>query len=864
MSDLDDIFDDGGKKKPIQSPIINEGELDLPTLSQEIEKRAKHRRILLGWFKFFGFLIVLGLMVALIGLVGAFLYCKPRYDLAQTFDLADLSKVEVATRIVDRNGKELGKIFVQNRQPIPIEEVSDHFIKALVAAEDGSFYTHDGVDYTGVLRAVYWNFKANSVTMGASTITQQLARNTFELRDRTVSRKVTEAFLARRIEKELGDKQRVLELYLNRIYFGSGYYGIEAAAEGYFGKPAKDLTIVEAATLAGVIRNPYYRSPRKYPAACKKTRDYVLELMKKEEYIDRETMERNQKSPIRVVDKASLTGKSGYVYEKVRQEVIQILGSEKVNSGGYVIETTIDSDLQTTANLAIQEQLDLIEEDARFTAERRADYKKTKRAFYDAKDSSAILAAPRYLQGAILMIDNETGSVLAQVGGRDFNDSMFDRTILGRYNTGTVFKPFIYAAAFEKGFFPGTLLNDSPINNKMVMVGGTTGVLGEWGTENPDNFYDGTITARDALIYGKNAATVRMGMRTGLASVVEVAERAGFKFKPEDRLNKSLMGRFPASISEMALAYSCFPNGGKRVPKTQLISVIRNSDAQIVHNFKINDVRDKDAIKVVDPYTAYQINDILKAAMTEGTGKKAKQKWGLQDFVVAGKTGTEYNYTDNWFAGYTTEVTCVGWIGFDNRKRILPEAFSSETILPAWTKVMNAARNITEPKDFRAPAGAQEEQICIKSGELACDECYETVVGEDGVSSQVRSTRLEFLRPGTNLSAVCHIHSQGGKIKGIRADMRDNKAKNPDRKFLTISTEPILPTAPTIIGNDPYGAIKPLVSTAAFTEKAVGTDPNKPELGKNGLPIARPDMNVNAFGSSSRVKLPRPRPIIFD
>jgi len=862
VSDLDDIFEDSKQsRKAVQSPLLKASrrELDLPTLSQEIERRARKRRILLGWFKFFGFILVMGLMVAVIGLVGAYLYCKPRYDLAQTFNLKDLEQLEVASRIVDRNGQELGRIFVQNRRPISVDEVSDHFINALIAAEDGGFYSHDGVDYKGVLRAIYLNFKAKEVNQGASTITQQLARNTFELRDRTVSRKVTEAFLARRIEKHLGDKQKVLELYVNRIYFGSGYYGIAAASEGYFGKEAKDLTIVEAATLAGLIRNPYYRSPRKYPDACKKTRDYVIGLMRKEGYIDRETMERAMKAPVKAVDKQILTGKSGYVYEKVRQEVIDLIGAEEVNSGGFVIETTIDSELQNTANQAMRDQLAMIEEHPNYEGQTYAEYEELKQKFEKNSDNSAVMEPPKYLQGALILIDNKTGAVLAQVGGRDFNHSMFDRTALGRYRTGTTFTPFVFAAAFEKGFFPGTLLSDMPIDNKKVMIGGTSGILGEWGTEDPGNIYENTLTARQVLSRGKNASTVRIGEMAGLAAVVDVAERAGFTF-PGDlkKFNATLLGRNEASVADMALAYTVFPNEGPKPEKTHIISNIRDAMGNIIYTPTMNQAKES----ALDRYSAYQVTSILADSFESGTARKAREKYGLGNYPVAGKTGTEYNFTDNWFAGYTSEVTCVAWVGFDQRKKIYEGAFSSDTVLPAWTKVMNAAAKVTDPQKFQPPVDAEKAEICLKSGELACDHCYETIQGNDGVSTQVRSTYVEYLRPGTDLSSICHIHAQGGSLRLLRDHLTRIPIKSAPLAQ-NFSVEPIMPVSQTILGDDPYHALKPiqsLVATVLSPEEA------EPELGKNGLPIARPELGVSPFEETAvqRVTLSRPMPISFD
>ena len=290
------------------------------------------------------------------------------------------------------------------------------------------------------------------------------------------------------------------------------------------------------------------------------------------------------------------------------------------------------------------------------------------------------------------------------------------------------------------------------------MVGGTSGILGEWGTENPSNVYDNSITARQALARGKNAATIRMGMKAGLANVVKTAEMAGLDFQGDlKKFNATMLGRNPSSVNQMALAYTIFPNGGTRPDQTYLLSNIRDVRGDVIHSASITRANDE----AIDRYTAFQINSILSDSFEYGTAKKAKERYGLGDFPVAGKTGTEYNYTDNWFAGYTSELTCVAWIGFDQRKKIYDGAVSSDTVLPVWTKVMNAAAKVTDPQPFRPPADAEEVEICLKSGELACDDCYQTVAGKGGISSQVRSTYVEHLRPNTNLSSICHLHKIG-------------------------------------------------------------------------------------------------------
>ncbi|HRQ87866.1 MAG TPA: transglycosylase domain-containing protein, partial [Bacteroidia bacterium] len=547
--------------------------IDLPPGSLNRPKRRKRKRRFVFLLKCFAFLFALGLVVAVVGTVGAFFYLKPRYDLAQTFDLSELEEVEVASRIFDRNGKELGRIFVQNRRPVSLDNVSKHFVNALLSAEDSRFYQHDGVDYIGIARALYYGFRSKGVNQGASTITQQLARQTFELKDRTLSRKFTEIFLAQRIERRIASKQRILELYINRIYFGSGYYGIAAASEGYFGKDPEHLSPLEAATLAATIPNPYHRSPRSFPEVSKKWRNHVLARMAAEGYIDRGTCDRLQKTAIEIAPKTNITGKSAFVYEEVRQEVIDLLGYEAVSKGGFAIHTTIDGHLQELAESTLLEQLAKIEEHPDFKRETLKQYKAKKAAFQESAHPDQTFPAPKYLQGALLLLDNKTGAVLARVSGRDFNDSMFDRVSQGRRPTGTVFMPFVYAAAFEAKYFPGTLVDDTPMDTRQVMVGGTTGILGEWGVESSDNVYENSITARLALAKGKNAATVRIGQKVGTEAVVGVARAAGMTFSGDlQKFNATFLGRNPSSLEEVGLAYTIFPNGGRRAEKPHIIA----------------------------------------------------------------------------------------------------------------------------------------------------------------------------------------------------------------------------------------------------------------------------------------------------
>ena len=874
--DFDDInFESDGSAEP---PLTSESVINLPPIGDEEAKRTNKRRRAFFWLKFTGFMLVIFLVVSLIGAAGAFFYCKPRYDLAHSFDLGDLKDIEVASRIFDRNGEEMGRIFVQNRRPVQLEEVSAHFVNALLAAEDSRFYDHNGVDYYGIVRAAYYSMRSKGFNQGASTITQQLARKSFELKDRTMSRKITEVFLAQRIEKHLEAmlgsktkaKQRVLELYINRIYFGDGYYGIASASEGYFGKEPEHLSLLEAATLAAAIPNPYHRSPRKFPETSLRWRNHILNRMAIEGFIDSDKRDRLAKSGVSTVPKENITGRSAFVYDQVRQEVIDLLGYEAVSKGGFSIHTSIDAHLQSVAEAALQEQLAKIEQHPDFKDTTLADYKKAKADFRKSAHPDQTFHAPTYLQGSLLLINNKTGETIARVGSRDFSDSMFDRVSQGQRPPGTAFKPFVYAAAFEAGYFPGTLVDDTPMDTRQVMVGGTTGILGEWGPENFENVYENVITARRALATSKNAATVRLGQKVGIEPAVKLAEDAGLVFHGDlKKFNATFLGRNVTSLEDLALAYTIFPNSGKRAEKTHIISSVRDSLGNVIYTPNI-------AMKngqTIDRYTANQINSILSDSFKYGTAAKARTKYGLQDYPVAGKTGTEYDFTDNWFAGYTSEVTCVVWAGFDQKKTIYSGAFSSDTVLPVWTKVMNAAAKEFEPRAFLPPPDAEQVEICLKSGELASDDCYEVVEKGNGISSQVRCTYIEYLRPGTNLEHVCSIHGKAGsRLRNLSQQKPKNGLIVP--QFVVRETAvPVFPIGPTIASeNDPYNAIAPIIRARVAAvvveepedEGEEGTEDE--EIGSNGLIIARPLINETEDEAlpAQRVEIPRPRAIEFD
>ena len=403
---------------------------------------------------------------------------------AEEFDLSKVSSMEAASVLYDRNGRDFGKIFIQNRQPVPYDRISPMLTKAVIAAEDNKFYEHDGVDYFGIMRAMIANYRRGKISQGASTVTQQLARNSFDMHARTYERKIVEMFLSWRIEKNF-KKERIMELYLNRVYFGSGFYGAEAAARGYFGRPAKDLDIGQCAMLAGLLKSPQSLSPWNNIEGATDVRNFVLRRMREMGFITKEQMKEQIAMKLYAVKRMN-PFKISYAVDMIRQQAIKALGFDRAMNGGYRIETTLDSDMQRVAERATRDFLSQVESVPGYAHPTFAQYRDQTKEIEDAinKGNMAVkMPEPKYIQGAALALDNATGGVLAMVGGRDFKHSEYNRAFQGTHPLGTAFTPLVFAAAYESGTFPGEIVQDACIDNRYVMVGGETGILGEWGRE---------------------------------------------------------------------------------------------------------------------------------------------------------------------------------------------------------------------------------------------------------------------------------------------------------------------------------------------------------------------------------------------
>jgi len=776
------------------------------------------------WFLVPAALVLSALLVGLVFGLGE----KARLEAAaREFNYSRLEEMESATVIFDRKGAVLGRMFTQNRDQVKVEQLSPYLLKAVVAAEDARFYQHHGVDYRGIARALIKNYKVGKKAQGASTLAQQLARNTFPdllpPGDKTYQRKLMELAVAREIEKRC-TKEKILELYLNRVFFGSGFYGAEAAARGYFGKSAKDLTLSESAMLCGLLKSPSNLSPWTNRQRCIDARNYVLQRAMEIGLITAEEREKTLQEDIVVKNRRPIHQES-YAADMVAQQVAKLVGRDNAVSDGYRIYTTIDPDLQKAAEKALREQLEEAERHEGFKGQTAAEYDVEFKQHQKqvAADESGTLALPDYLQGGVVVLDNSTGGILALVGGRSFAHSPYNRAVSAARPAGTAFKPLVYAAAFEKGYFPGTLLQDAVMDNRQVMIGGQTGILGEWGPERVDNKYEGGISARTALVKSKNAATVRLGMMAGVDSVIDLANKAGLmhavgkdeKGQPTFNLRRypsTFLGSSEVTLMDMTLANTIFPNGGWRPEKPFIISRIEDRNGKIVYQ------AERKKVNVIKPATAYEMNSCLAEVLERGTADKTFTELGLKKFPLGGKTGTAYNFTDAWFVGYSSAVTCGVWAGFDKPRPIYRGAFSNEIALPLWANVMKATFATYQPKDFPPPKGIIHCEICRASGQLATDKCVETIDNkETGEKTQRRTTYMEICTEEQAPKVGCSVHSAGETFVKVVAPV--TSGDNIPRATIAVDVSTVKPVrllAPTVLGNDPYDSMQSIKNAIAM------------------------------------------------
>lgn len=612
--------------------------------------------------------------------------------------LAELAPRPEASIVYDKNGKAAFTFFFEQRTHVPLERVSSHMLDALISVEDQRFYSHHGIDPIRIAAAAWRNFRLGRIVEGGSTITQQLARASLSS-ERTYDRKIREILLASQLEQRY-TKAQILEAYLNTVYLGEGYYGVEAASQGYFGKPASALQAHEAALLSALVRAPSTDAPCIAPARALKRRNLVLRLMREQGRISQEELQRasaaplpapGHKNPMSVGEMAGNGAETGlYFQEEVRRQLFALFGADKVLRGGLRVYSTYDPALQRQAESAVTTRI--------------AEIVKMRPA---AKD----------LQGSFVAMDPVTGDVYALVGGRDFGASSFNRATQAHRQAGSAFKPIIYAAALERGYSPGTILRDldAPIS------AGTATWLPTGGHERSE------YTLRGALKVSSNRAAAQLLQQVGVSTAVYYAQRLGIESQMP-QVPSLALGTGEVTLLELTTAYTAFANrGSAAAPRL----ITRVEDASGVSIYSAGE-RHTQAISAT---TAYLMSSMLADVITSGTAAGARAA-GFK-LPAAGKTGTTDNYADAWFVGYTPHLVAGIWFGLDRPAPIMRGGFGGVVAVPAWARFMRAATATDKPDWYEMPGDVEKVAICRLSGARATEACRHqadvySVTNEDG------------------------------------------------------------------------------------------------------------------------------------
>ncbi|MBI1621901.1 transglycosylase domain-containing protein [Aquamicrobium zhengzhouense] len=582
---------------------------------------------------FFGFVrgavywsMVLCLWAGIAG-IGIVAYIGAKMPAATTWSIPDRPP---NVRIIDMNGQLVANRGMTGGEAVGLHEMSPFIPQAVMAIEDRRFYSHFGVDPIGLGRAVISNIVDRRVSQGGSTLTQQLAKNLFLKPERTIERKVQEVLMAFWLERTY-TKDQIMEMYLNRVYFGSGSYGVEAASRRYFGKSARDVSLSEAALLAGLLKAPSRLSPARDPKAAENRARLVLAAMREENMIGEAELALALKAPA-VRAPAFWTGSEHYVADRIMEELPQLIGEVR---NDLIVETTVDLVLQTYAESAIRNVIDK-----------------------NGKKHNVS-------QGALVSID-ASGAVRAMVGGYDYATSQFDRASEARRQPGSAFKPFVYMAALESGYFPDTIVNDAPVK------------IGKWAPRNYNDKYYGQIPLSTALARSVNSVAVQLTQQVGPAAIVEAAWRMGIQSDLEPNLSLGL-GTSEVTPLELTAAFVPFANGGFR-PELHFVRRVTTAKGEVLYQH-----RPSTGPRVARAEIIGMMNSMMAGAVREGTARRAAFGW-----PAAGKTGTSQNSRDAWFVGYTANLTTGVWMGNDDgsaTKGLTGGQLPAET----WHEFMTAA-----------------------------------------------------------------------------------------------------------------------------------------------------------------------------
>ncbi len=637
-------------------------------------------------------------------------------------------------RVLDRNDRPMGRLTVVRRVNVPLSAVPAHVRRAFIATEDRRFYDHRGLDWRGVGRAIVRNTTSLRVREGFSTITMQVARNTF-LTDRatgsrSLGRKLLELRVSRLLEEAL-TKDQILALYLNAIYLGNGVFGVEGASRDLFGKRVRDLNVAEGALLAALPKGPSVYTPRRNPGRALARRNLVLSLMREEGYLTDAAVARATKVPLpRTRDswRPSDTPES-YALDLVRAVVDSVLRELGETGAEVVVHTTLDATAQRVAQRTVQRRSIEIERDATGWWDE------------DAPESSVV-------QGAMVAIDPRTGDIRAIVGGRTHVRGAFNRAVRSRRQPGSAFKPFVYAAALSSGLTPATLVEDAP-----VFIDQGNGDV--WTPANYGEDYAGTMTLRRALMRSSNSAAVRVSRAVGEPRVISVAQASGIT-SPLRAVPSLALGAMEVTPLELVTAYAPFANGGMRVTP-RIVRRIDRADGTPLWT------SEPELQRAMDARDAFQMTSMLRGVVDGGTGNVVRAM-GIEG-PVAGKTGTTNDGADTWFVGYTPVLVAGFWFGFDAPRSLGDAASGSRMAAPAWGRFYREGWK-ERGREWAPPAGLVEATIDPVTGGLAGEWCP--------------LANREWFRVGTEPQERCTAHdspSLPSWIAGLEDEIADRLAR---------------------------------------------------------------------------------------
>ncbi len=624
-------------------------------------------------------------------------------SLARRYDLDSLGRMPARSEVYDARGGLLGKLHGEDRRVVPLSQVAPDFIKALLAREDSRFYEHGGVDLVGVVRAVVRTLQDPKVRQGASTITMQLARNSFDLtREKSLHRKLLEMAITRRIEDQRS-KAQILELYVNRIFFGTGLFGVERAAESYFGKSALGLTLDESAMLAAIIRGPNAFSPFRHYEVARSGRDMVLDRMVATGVLSAAAAAAAKRVKTKVLAPPQAPPDS-WALDAVRRDLEKVLDQGEVGEGGLKIYTTLEPELQRAAEESLNRQLAAVE--------KGPGYPHQTWALYERLVQRGLAVEPEYLQGAVILLENHTGAIRAAVGGRDIRHSGTNRALQSRRQVGSAFQPLVYAAAVERaGLWPGQLIFDGPL-----LPGEVRGEEGLVSPANADGRFGGWQSAWWGLAKSRHTMAVRVGELAGVDQVKQLAAAAGLS-GIAGRSPQLYLGNLGATLESLSSAFSLFGNGGQRC-RPFLIDRIETGEGELVYRSGVI------AYPVLSPGSAWLTTRMMEQVLgPEGTAAGV-QGLGFRG-LAAGQTGSADDFRDAWFIGYSTALTCGVWVGLDDTSRRAPQGYGSRLALPIWAEVMarGPALGYAAGASWPSPGPVEKVAICAVSGLLGSPGC---------------------------------------------------------------------------------------------------------------------------------------------